>query len=189
MSSIMQFPFPSGTAPESQVVEWLAEVVDSEKYRKGGEDRSYAKKLVRSRIRYARKIKKDPRLRKLENGHINVSQFFGWAVLQKDWEALIKVVGLRADATVDLSEGEPIPGIVAKVGSVDVYDIPDDPKKLKALYRAERQRRQKTAEVETENKQLKDQLQSKAERSRRASEYGKRDGRPITKGNKTPKGY
>ena len=96
MSSITQFPFPSGTAPESQVVEWLAEVVDSEKYRKGGEDRSYAKKLVRSRIRYARKIKKDPRLRKLENGHINVSQFFGWAVLQKDWEALIKVVGLRA---------------------------------------------------------------------------------------------
>jgi hypothetical protein len=96
MSSTKQFPFPSGTAPESQVVEWLAEVLYPKKYRKGGFDRSYVKKLVRSRIRYARKIKKDPRLRKLENGHINVSQFFGWAVLQKDWEALIKVVGLRA---------------------------------------------------------------------------------------------
>ena len=188
MPSSTQFPFPSGAAHENQVVEWLTGVLYPKEYRKGGEDRSYAKKLVRSRIRYARKIKKDPRLRKLENGHINVSQFFGWAVLQKDWEALIKVVGLRADATVDLSEGEPIPGIVAKVGSVDVYDILDDPKKLKALYRAERQRRQKTAEVETENKQLKDQLQSKAERSRRASEYGKRGGRPTTKGNKTPKG-
>ncbi len=189
MSSITQFPFPSDTAPESQVVEWLAEVLYPKEYRKGGFDRSYAKKLVRSRIRYARKIKKDPRLRKLENGHINVSQFFGWAVLQKGWKALIKVGGLRADATVDLSEGEPIPGVVVRVGSADVYDISDDPKKLKALYRAERQRRQKTAEVETENKQLKDQLQSKAERSRRASKDGKDDGSPITKGNKTPKGY
>ena len=27
MSSITQFPFPSDTAPESQVVEWLAEVI------------------------------------------------------------------------------------------------------------------------------------------------------------------
>ncbi len=135
MPSSTQFPFPSGAAHENQVVEWLTGVLYPKEYRKGGEDRSYAKKLVRSRIRYARKIKKDPRLRKLENGHINVSQFFGWAVLQKDWEALIKIDGLRADTTVDLSEGEPIPGIVAKVGSVDVYDIPDDPKKLKALYR------------------------------------------------------
>ena len=181
MSSITQFPFPSGTAPESQVVEWLAEVVDSEEYRKGGEDRSFVKKLVRSRIRYARKIKKDPRLRKLENGHINVSQFFGWAVLQKDWEALIKVVGLRADATVDLSEGEQIPGIVAKGGSVDVYDIPYDPNELKARHIAEHRARLKAEarvkELEVENKQLRDQLQSKAERSRRASGYAKDGGR------------
>ena len=193
MSSITQFPFPSDTAPESQVVEWIAEVLYLKRYRKGGDDRSYVKKRVRSRIRYARKIKKDPRLRKLENGHINVSQFFGWAVLQKDWEALTKVDGRRADATVDLSQGEPIPGVVAKVGSFDVYDIPDDLNELKARYIAEHLARLKcearNKELEAENNQLKDQLQSKTERSRRASEYGKRGGRPITKKNKTPKGY
>jgi len=177
MPSITQFPFPSGTAPEPQVVEWIAEVINPEKYRANKDEKRLARIRVQGRIRYARKVKKDPRLRKLENGHINVSQFFGWAVLQKTWEALNKVGGLRADATVDLSEGEPVPGVVAKVGSFDVYDIPDDPKKMKALYRAERQRRQKTAEVETENKQLKDQLLSKAERSRRASEDGKEGGR------------
>ena len=172
MPSSTQFPFPSGTAPEPQVVEWLAEVLYPEN------DRSYAKKLVRSRIRYARKIKKDPRLRKLKNGHINVSQFFGWAVLQKkEWKALIEVGGLRADTTVILGHNEPIPAIVADIGGVDAYDIPNDPNELKALYRAERQKRQKTAEVETENKQLKDQLLTKAERSRLASEYGKEGGR------------
>jgi hypothetical protein len=33
MSSITQFPFPSGTALESQVVEWLAEVLYPLAYR------------------------------------------------------------------------------------------------------------------------------------------------------------
>ena len=109
MSSTKPFPFPSGTAPEIQVVEWIAEVLYPKEYRKGGNDRSNAKKRVRCRISYARNVTKDHRLRRLENGHINVSQFFNWAVLQKKWEALIKVDGLRADTTVDLSEGEPIP--------------------------------------------------------------------------------
>ena len=89
MSSITQFPFPSDTAPESQVVEWIAEVVDPEEYQASSDGKRLVRVRVQGRIRYARKIKKDPRLRKLENGHINVSQFFGWAVLQKYWEALI----------------------------------------------------------------------------------------------------
>ena len=105
MSSITQFPFPSDTAPESQVVEWIAEVVDPEEYQASSDGKRLVRVRVQGRIRYARKIKKDLRLRKLENGHINVSQFFGWAVLQETWEALIKVDGLRADTTVDLSQG------------------------------------------------------------------------------------
>jgi hypothetical protein len=181
MSSTKPFPFPSGTAPESQVVEWLAELLYPKEYRKGGYDRSKAKNRVRCRISYARNVTKDHRLRRLENGHINVSQFFNWAVLQKKWEALIKVDGLRADTTVDLSEGEPIPGVVAKVGGGDAYDVPDDLNELKARYRAERLARLKAEarveELEAENKQLKDQLLSKAERSRRASEYGEDGGR------------
>ena len=176
MSSTKPFPFPSGTAPESQVVEWLAEVLYPKKYRKGGNDRSYAKKRVRSRIRYARKIKKDPRLRKLENSHINVSQFFGWAVLQKDWKALIKVDGLRADTTVDLSQGEPVPAMVAMAGSLDADDVPTDIQELQAKYVAEHlaklKAEERKKELEAENKQIKDQLQSKVERSRRASEHG-----------------
>ena len=89
MSSITQFPFPSGTAPESQVVEWIAEVVDPKKYQTSQDEKKLVRVRVQGRIRYTRKIKKDPQLRKLENGYINVSQFFGWAVLQKKWEALI----------------------------------------------------------------------------------------------------
>ena len=89
MSSITQFPFPSDTAPESQVVEWIAEAVDPKKYQTSQDEKRLARVRVQGRIRYTRKIKKDPRLRKLENGYINVSQFFGWAVLQKKWEALI----------------------------------------------------------------------------------------------------
>jgi hypothetical protein len=176
MSSITQFPFPSDTAPESQVVEWLAEVLYPKEYRKGGYDTSKAKNRVRSRIRYARKIKKDPRLRKLGNNRVDVSQFFGWAVLQKDWEALIKVDGLRADTTVDLSQGEPVPAMVAMAGSLDADDVPADIQELKEKYVAEHSARLKAEarvkELEAENKQLRDQLQSKVERSRRASEHG-----------------
>jgi len=178
MSSITQFPFLSDTAPESQVVEWIAEVVDSEEYRKGGDDRSQAKKRIRGRIRYARKIKKDPRLRKLKNGHINVSQFFGWAVLQKKWEALAEVDDLPRDVTVTL---EPVPAMTAMVGSLDADDVPTDIQELQAKYVAEHlaklKAEERKKELEAENKQIKDQLQSKAERSRRASEYGKKGGR------------
>ena len=83
MSSITQFPFPSGTAPEPQVVEWLDEAVDPKKYQTSQDEKRLARVRVQGRIRYTRKIKKDPQLRKLENGYINVSQFFGWAVLTK----------------------------------------------------------------------------------------------------------
>ena len=73
MSSITQFPFPSGTgtAPESQVLEWLAEALYPKEYRKGGYDRSKAKNRVRCRISYARNVTKDHRLRRLKNGHIS----------------------------------------------------------------------------------------------------------------------
>jgi hypothetical protein len=50
MSSTKQFPFYSDTAPESQVVEWLAEVLYPKEYRKGGYDRSKAKNCIRCRI-------------------------------------------------------------------------------------------------------------------------------------------
>ncbi len=98
MSGITQFPFPSGTAPESQVVEWLAEVLYPKKYRKGGYDKSKAKKRVRCRIHYARNIKKDRRPRRLKNGNIKVPAFFGWAILQKNG-ALAEVDGLPRDAS------------------------------------------------------------------------------------------
>jgi hypothetical protein len=178
MSSITQFPFPSGTAPESQVVEWIAEVIDPKKYQASSHGKRLARVRVQGRIRYARKIKKDPRLRKLENGHINVSQFFGWAVLQKTWGVLAEVDGLPRDATVDL---EPVPATVAMVGSLDADEVPTDIQKLRGKYVAEHRARLKAEarveELEAENKQLKDQLLSKAERSRLASEDGKRGGR------------
>ncbi|MFL2553976.1 MAG: hypothetical protein ACJ0S4_04700 [Candidatus Rariloculaceae bacterium] len=83
MPSTKPFPFLFGSAPEAQVVDWLAEVLYPKEYRKGGYDRSKAKNRVRCRISYARDVSKDHRLRRLKNDHINVSQFFGWAVLQK----------------------------------------------------------------------------------------------------------
>jgi len=181
MPSSTQFPFPSGAAHENQVVEWLAGVLYPKEYRKGGYDRSKAKNRVRSRIRYARKLKKDPRLRRLGNNHVNVSRFFGWAVLQKDWEALIKIDGLRADTTVILGLNEPVPAIVANIGGVDADAVPDDLKELKTRNRADRQARRKAEadnrELKAKIKQLEDQLLSKAERSRLASGYGKEGGR------------
>ena len=175
MPSIPQFPFPSGTAPESKVVEWLAEVLYPKEHRKGGYDRSKAKNRIRCRISYARNIKKDHRPRRLKNGYIKVSAFFGWAVLQKKWGVLAKVNGLPRDAKVDL---EPVPAMVAMTGSVDADDMPTNIQELQEKYAAEHLARLKAEarveKLEVENKKLKDQLQSKAERSRRASEYGKR---------------
>ena len=85
MSSTKQLPLHSDTAPKSQVVEWLAEVLYPKEHRKGGYDRSKAKNRIRCRISYARNIKKDHRPQRLKNGDIKVSAFFGWAVLQKEW--------------------------------------------------------------------------------------------------------
>ena len=111
----------------------------------------------------------------MKNGYIKVSAFFGWAVLQKKWGVLAKVNGLPRDAKVDL---EPVPAMVAMTGSVDADDMPTNIQELQEKYAAEHLARLKAEarveKLEVENKKLKDQLQSKAERSRRASEYGKR---------------
>ena len=60
MSSITQFPFPSGTAPEPQVVEWLDEAIDPKKYQTSQDEKRLARVRVQGRIRYTRKIKKAP---------------------------------------------------------------------------------------------------------------------------------
>ena len=171
-SNQITYPSDSPYIRERLVIPWLCSVVYSEEYLAGGEKRSGALKRVRSRIRYARSIEA---LAPAKRHSVEAAPFFEWAVRQKDWEELSNVRGLTKGvvAFVEGTQAE------AKVGlSTLAYPVPDTYEELLVEYLlAIRELRKAELEIERltdENKCLSAQLATKAEKSRRASENGKK---------------
>jgi hypothetical protein len=166
------YPFDSPHILEKQVIPWLCSVVYSGEYLAGGNKRSGALKRVRSRIRYARSIGAlEPATRRT----LETAPFFEWALRQKDWEELNNVRRL-AKGVVAFVEGTQAE---AKVGlSTLAYPVPDTYEELLEEYLlAIRELREAELEIERladENKYLSAQLATKAEKSRQASEHGKK---------------
>ena len=72
----------------------------------------------------------------------------------------------------------PVPAAVGAVGALIGTDVPDDPAALKSrLIDGER----KIADVEAERDRYKNELDTRRERSRNASKYGKQGGRGRSK--------
>ena len=171
-SNRITYPFDSPYIREQLVIPWLCSVVYSVEYLAGGKKRSGALKRVRSRIRYARSIEAlEPATRRT----LEAAPFFEWALRQKGWEELSNVRGLTKGvvAFVEGTQAE------AKVGlSTLAYPVPDTYEELLEEYLlAIRELRKAELEIERladENKYLSAQLATKAEKSRQASEHGKK---------------
>ena len=106
---------------------------------------------------------------------LETAPFFEWALRQKDWEELNNVRGLTKGvvAFVEGTQAE------AKVGlSTLAYPVPDTYEELLEEYLlAIRELREAELEIERlaeKNKDLSAKLATKAEKSRQASEHGKK---------------
>ena len=137
---------------QSDVVNWLTKCLYP------GDDNSITRKRIRARIDYARKQGKLAKAKRSKGQlFIETKTFFGWAFGKKGWEKLREFKDIPKNATVSAE------GFEAKVslGDADALAFPDvveerieDRKKLKA--------------IEKENMRLREELDKKDTRSRKA---------------------
>ena len=132
------------------------------------EQDSIRKKRVRARINDARK-RGELRKATIRKGkhYVHGRTFFEWAFSKKGWEVLYTIPDIPRNATVKVI------GVEARVetGRAFAFGFPDAMDELLEAYKDKQ-------ETERENKKLKEKLQKKEDRSKRATEYGKLGGRP-----------
>ena len=136
----------------------------------GGNKRSGALKRVRSRIRYARSIGAlEPATRRT----LETAPFFEWALRQKDWEELNNVRGLTKGVVAFVEGRKQKPkSAYQRLLTQSRYVRGASREYLLAI----RELREAELEIErlAENKDLSAKLATKAEKSRQASEHGKK---------------
>jgi len=134
------------------------------------EQDSIRKKRVRARINDARK-RGELRKATIRKGkhYVHVRTFFGWAFSKKGWEVLYTIPDIPRNATVKAI------GVEARVetGRAFAFGFPVDMDELIEAYKDKQ-------EMEREIKKLREKLQKKEDRSKRATEDGELGGRPIT---------
>ena len=166
-----KFPFQTNNINESDLKEWLVQVIYPREFLSGGGDKSAAKKRVNSRIYYARK---NNALAQPKRGLVEATSFFEWACKQRGWEALLDIYGLPRNATVGTVSPSPGQG---KTGTLLAMPVPSDPEALKiALLTAYKD----LAELRDENKALRrerEQLLKYAEKQEKRSAEGREHGR------------
>jgi hypothetical protein len=134
------------------------------------EQDSIRKNRVRARINDARK-RGELRKATISKGkhYVHIRTFFEWAFSKKGWEVLYTIPDLPRNATVKAI------GVETRVetGRAFAFGFPDAMDELLEAYKDKQ-------ETEKENKKLKEKLQKKEDRSKRAAEYGKLGVRPKT---------
>lgn len=172
---VSTYPFPSGNVTTRQAVELIAAVVYPH------EEQLDARKRVRERIRYARKLGKISL-----SDSLPASDFFRWALDENsDWLSLASVPGLPRSGKVVFATGSIV---VSASCQAHATVIPGDPTKLREEFsRIEVERQKLTEEVAELRKQIAELAAEVAEwrerdRQMRAklSEAGKRGGRGNT---------
>ncbi len=135
------------------------------------EQDSIRKNRVRARINDARK-RGELRKATIRKGkhYVHIRTFFEWAFSKKGWEVLYTIPDLPRNATVKAI------GVETRVetGRAFAFGFPDAMDELLEAYKDKQ-------ETERENKKLKEKLQKKEDRSKRAAEYGKLGGRVTTR--------
>ena len=96
----IKYPFKTPQIRESELKEWLVQILYPREFSAGGSIKTCAKKRITSRIHYARKTGV---LARAENRSVHAAKFFEWACAQRGWEKLAKIKGLPRNASIALT--------------------------------------------------------------------------------------
>lgn len=113
----IKYPFTTPQIKESELKEWLVQVLYPREFSAGGSIKTCAKKRVTSRIHYARRT---GGLARAENRSVHAATFFEWACAQRGWEILAEVNGLPRNASVALTSPPAAKGETSKVSPLAV---------------------------------------------------------------------
>lgn len=156
---------------ESDLRDWLTNVIYPLEYKSGGTEKSLAKQRIAARLNYARKT---GQLAPGPLDHRNLHAFFEWAWTQRGWESLHQYADTPRSVTVHVRMETPMS---AAVGSVKIRPIPTDKQALRKALIAEMEEKEQLldarAKDQAEIASLKADLEEKYQRSERARRYGK----------------
>ena len=108
----IKYPFTTPQIKESELKEWLVQVLYPREFSAGGSRKTFAKKRVTSRIHYARKTGV---LARAADCSVHAATFFEWACAQRGWEVLAEVIGLPRNISVALTSLAAAKGQTGKV--------------------------------------------------------------------------
>ena len=172
------FPFKSDRIRESELKEWLTQIIYPQEFFAGGSIKTRAKKRVNSRIHFARK---KGVLARSEEGSVIAISFFEWACAQRGWESLAEVNGLPRNATIALTPPE---AALGQTSEVSPLTLPNELESSKgALVDAHKRNielQEKNQALERESKAMALLLEKRQKKADEGREHG-RKGRGVKK--------
>jgi len=169
-------PFTTPQIKESDLKEWLVQVLYPREFSAGGSTKTSAKKRITSRIHYARKTGV---LARAENRSVHAATFFEWACAQRGWEALAEVNGLPRNASVPLTSPPAAKGETSKVSPLSIpTDLESSQAALIDAHKKNIELQQENEVLERERRATAQFLKKRQKRADQGREHG-RKGRGV----------
>ena len=167
----IKYPFTTPEIRESELKEWLVQVLYPREFSSGGSTKTLAKNRVTSRIHYARKTGV---LTRAQNRSVHAATFFEWACALRGWEVLAEVNGLPRNASVALTSP---PAAIGETSKVSPLSIPTD---LESSQAALIDAHKKNIELQEKNEALERERRATAqllEKRQKQADQGREHGR------------
>ena len=172
------FPFKSDRIAESEIKEWLTQVIYPREFSAGGSIKTSAKKRVTSRFHYARKTGV---LARAEDRSVHAATFFEWACAQRGWEILAEVNGLPRNASVALTSPPAAKGETSKVSPLSVpIDLESSQAALVDAHKKNIELQETNEWLERKHRAMEKLIEKRQKRADQGREHG-RKGRGVKK--------
>ena len=172
------FPFKSDRIAESEIKEWLTQVIYPREFSAGGSMKTSAKKRVTSRIHYARKTGV---LARVEDRSVHAATFFEWACAQRGWEILAEVNGLPRSASVALTSPPAAKGETSKVSPLSVpIDLESSQAALVDAHKKNIELQETNESLKRKQRAMEQLIEQRQKRADQGREHG-RKGRGVKK--------
>lgn len=174
----IKYPFTTPQIRESELKEWLVQVLYPREFSSGGSIKTCAKRRVTSRIHYARRTGV---LARAENRSVHAATFFEWACAQRGWEVLAEVIGLPKNASVALTSPPAARGETSKVSQISIpTDLESSQAALVDAHKKTIELQETIESLERKQIAMEQLIEKRQKRAAQGQEHG-RKGRGVKK--------
>lgn len=174
----IKYPFKTPQIRESELKEWLVQILYPHEFSSGGTIKTCAKRRVTSRIHYARRTGV---LARAENHSVHAATFFEWACAQRGWEKLAKIKGLPRNASIALTSPPAARGETSRVSQISVpTDLESSQAALVDAHKKNIELQETNESLERKQRAMEKLIEKRQKRADQGREHG-RKGRGVKK--------